>query len=594
MRLPEALAPWAVELALFPRDLALSMGPVLRRLGAVVGPFPHALHAGAGEVDGFDGLAHRGSYERLLMSEWLLAEEAPAEFDRRAATGEHSFLRLARPEAVGSRRSVALFDAGPAQIGSPRIVHLAALVLLARRAATAGAAFGWGVVQNRERTLHEELTPSSVKHLLEGRTAETATDSDLAGWWERLGSPQADDDVWLVGGQALVNKRRAQEASSIEVWDALTVDARRVGAAIRKRTGRRVDVDLELPGETESVRLLRDPFAVRAPVPVKAPPGHARMSRAVFTTDGFRLIARARTGGILEYSVPSSPRQSVGGPKLRRLATRGFPLAAGRAGDCLIVVTATSRGFELHYLLAADAEVPVGSPPSPPGYAPPRDRGSLEACHVLRAVRNGMDLVFCDGHGALVRLSEGEAGRSSRVLATRVVAWAPSEDGVVWVERRSPGESVAVRLRGEERTELALAGEGAAFFGFGGGFAHPAVGLLAVEVSPQTFSVRNARGSSRIRVPADCQVLGVGLNPRRREVGLLVRDVDGRSLVQVGQSWTRRLPRESSAIEYVAFSPAASDLAYVTRAGDLVLYSLEQEDVLRRYVPAEGWPEASR
>ena len=53
--------------------------------------------AGDGEPDGYDGIASRGIYERLVTSEWLLADEEPDEFDRRAAMGEHTFTRLARP-----------------------------------------------------------------------------------------------------------------------------------------------------------------------------------------------------------------------------------------------------------------------------------------------------------------------------------------------------------------------------------------------------------------------------------------------------------------------------------------------------------------
>ncbi len=38
------------------------------------------------------------------------------------------------PTAKTSLRSVALFDAGPAQLGEPRLAHLALFILLARRA----------------------------------------------------------------------------------------------------------------------------------------------------------------------------------------------------------------------------------------------------------------------------------------------------------------------------------------------------------------------------------------------------------------------------------------------------------------------------
>lgn len=134
MELPRSLAPWAPYLDLFPRDIGLALGPVVRRIALAVEPLAaHAL-SGSGDPDGFDGLSNRGSYDRLLASEWLLSEELPDEFLRRAAEGEHVFLKIGRREPVRSRLSVVLFDVGPNQLGSPRIAHLAALIVMARRA----------------------------------------------------------------------------------------------------------------------------------------------------------------------------------------------------------------------------------------------------------------------------------------------------------------------------------------------------------------------------------------------------------------------------------------------------------------------------
>src|SRR5262245_20389855 len=197
MELPEALRPWATELAVFPRDLALSLGPLLRRLSAAIGPLRTTRHSLLGEVDGFDGLAHRGSYERLLMSEWLFAEEMPDEFLRRAATGEHTFLRLARPEPDGSRASVALFDAGPSQIGSPRVALLAALIVLARRAAAARARFSWGILQRPDVPIASEVNADTLSWLCEARTAVESTEADMRKWFERIGPPAKSDDLWL-------------------------------------------------------------------------------------------------------------------------------------------------------------------------------------------------------------------------------------------------------------------------------------------------------------------------------------------------------------------------------------------------------------
>src|SRR5205814_2319608 len=84
-----------------------------QRLALAIGPLRDSRSARAGEIDGLDGLARRGSYERLLLSEWLLLDEAPDEFLRRAAASEHAFLHLQRRQPGRTRRSIALLDAGP-------------------------------------------------------------------------------------------------------------------------------------------------------------------------------------------------------------------------------------------------------------------------------------------------------------------------------------------------------------------------------------------------------------------------------------------------------------------------------------------------
>src|ERR1700742_1564569 len=96
MEFPRSLAPWAHLLKIFPRELSLALGPAVHRLASAVGPLHSPTMANTGDPDGFDDLARRGAYERLLMSAWLLADEVPDEFARRAAMGEHLFLRLAR------------------------------------------------------------------------------------------------------------------------------------------------------------------------------------------------------------------------------------------------------------------------------------------------------------------------------------------------------------------------------------------------------------------------------------------------------------------------------------------------------------------
>src|SRR5262245_47625256 len=135
IELPHALRPWSEQLAWLHDDVVGSIGEWLPLLRTLVGPLAIPRSAFAGEPDGFAGLTRRGTYDRLVASEWLLAEELPDEFIRRAVMGEHLFNEVARIEPTGSRTSIALFDAGPDQLGAPRLVHIAMLIVLTVRAA---------------------------------------------------------------------------------------------------------------------------------------------------------------------------------------------------------------------------------------------------------------------------------------------------------------------------------------------------------------------------------------------------------------------------------------------------------------------------
>ncbi|WP_200948341.1 hypothetical protein, partial [Kitasatospora sp. Root107] len=133
-RLPAALAPWATALSAISPELAVALGPLLRRLDALVGEREPVADV-HGDPDGLGGLSRSGRPDQLLPSEWLLADEYPEEFLRRLVDGEllHLAPEFNKPTVRG--RMVALVDAGPTQAGAGRLVQLAALLVLHRRAA---------------------------------------------------------------------------------------------------------------------------------------------------------------------------------------------------------------------------------------------------------------------------------------------------------------------------------------------------------------------------------------------------------------------------------------------------------------------------
>lgn len=199
--LPRALAAWAPQLELFPPEVALALGRSVAQLAQLLGGFAGG-RTPEGEPDGYDGIAQRGPFERLLPTQWLLLEEVPEEFLRRVVAGEHAFFRRGHTGQAAQRRCVALFDAGVEQLGAPRIGHLALLLVLAQRAGAAGAAFEWGVLQDPERQLHSALTPPAVRGLLAARSAGRVAPPQLLAWLDAERGPHTSE-LWLVGGESL-------------------------------------------------------------------------------------------------------------------------------------------------------------------------------------------------------------------------------------------------------------------------------------------------------------------------------------------------------------------------------------------------------
>ena len=200
-RLPSPLLPWRQYLAWFDDELAAALGDLLCRLQPLLAPLHARENRGDAIPDGIDDLRRRGNYERLLLSEWALADAEPDEFLRRAIAGEHVFLspRLVRPRCRS--HIVALFDSGPSQLGAPRLVQLALAILLAQRAERLGAQFRWGCLQ-AGRFVYGLSQASDLQLLLTQRQWQTA-DADMAAHWreELAHSPQAAAECWVVSGQ---------------------------------------------------------------------------------------------------------------------------------------------------------------------------------------------------------------------------------------------------------------------------------------------------------------------------------------------------------------------------------------------------------
>lgn len=267
--LPPELAAWTEVLAGFAPDLAEPVGLLARRLDLVIGrvrarPRPHG-----DDPDGYDGLDRRGPYDRLVLSEWALADAVPEEFDRRAAAGEQSFLRLDRRDRTKGVRCVAFFDGGPDQLGSPRVVQLAALVVLWRRARASHATFRWGPLAGG--ALHETVDRATVQAFLGARQGLPATAADLLAARARAGDV---DEVWLVGPPApeplvsLAPRAGQPTPLLLALSEVVAPDVRAVDVRLSRGGASLGEARLDLPAPALTRRLLVDPFR-EAPAPAR-------------------------------------------------------------------------------------------------------------------------------------------------------------------------------------------------------------------------------------------------------------------------------------------------------------------------------------
>jgi hypothetical protein len=197
MTAPSAsLTSWTTQLSTLTADVALALGPWLVEVAALLDGHDRAA-AGDGEPDGFDGLSTRGTPERLLASEWLLASEEPSEFLRRAIDGEllHTAPSFQKPKPRG--RIAVLCDCGPSQWGAPRLAQLAILLVLHRRAETSGIPLTLGLVGTKAgRWLEGGLEPM-LSGWQRARHRSDFAPEDLDEWRRDL---RPTDEIWLLSG----------------------------------------------------------------------------------------------------------------------------------------------------------------------------------------------------------------------------------------------------------------------------------------------------------------------------------------------------------------------------------------------------------
>jgi hypothetical protein len=592
--LPAALASWAPQLAVLPHDVALSLAPWIGRLALAVGPLAATQREHAGEPDGYSGLARRGSYERLVTAEWGIAELFPDEFLRRASAGEHLFLELARREPHGALRSIAIVSAGPAQLGSPRLAQVAALIVLARRAAAAGAGFSWGVLEDREHRLNDGLDEEGIQRLIAARTAVPAESDAFKRWSDAIGR-EPTHDFWFIGADEDAASAAQAGASRIIVRDLLAPNTRALDVEIDRR-GPPTRLRLDLPASDQCVRLFRDPFARGGSprvVPAKAPALDVRFAPAAR-----KLILRLNDGSFETWPIPSSPRDKVGSPRKWEPPRHHAVVAIGIGRRSVLAATVTRddpTALELHYSNNHTVRVmlPNRVAAELTERLARREPLPIGSCALLRLREHSRTDLVLDVLGRLLVVPRFSLWpRPGTTLIALSYNGTGSEEGppalataffptsFVWAERHELGQIHIFEgtASGNQRVAILGAREQAEVqFGFSLPPV-PSWGPVAVA-----WDAEHRRVAAPKLPPTTIKVVVpvVGVCLRDGVPWLLTRPHPYR-LAWLAGDRRELLPTAAAPIAAVAVSPSQPEIAWVTEAGEVIVYSMLHNAVLLR------------
>jgi len=571
MKLPPGLLPWRAQLERFPEELALALGPLVQRLAAAVGPLASA-YVGSVQPNGFDGVSQRGEYQRLLASEWLLAEEEPDEFLRRAAMREHLFLRVARREPLGCKRSVVLFDAGPSQLGTPRLAHIAMLAVLERRARSANAEFEFGVLQRRE-PVKQGVDAAGVRQLLAARSAFEVDAADVAAWFELLAPLADEDEIWWIGGTHLATLPGARPGPRMLVRDPLRTQNDRLEVELHVRE-RRHQLNLELPEPSLRTRLIRDPFHVVVLGMLPKPLGVFR-----FSEDGRRLLVHQEA----VWHAYMTARGAVGAPRVFRppeaAALMGLTWHRRHFGALL-----KNQGG-LFLVVAGGEQFPVAFLGKQPALPP------LWGQLVLHGKR-GQRALFLDGGGTLFRGERhADDGYRFRAIAEQVLCLSQRPGHFLYFARDGASR-VRVGNIGSDLVPGAHSTLESAPVPLVFSTCDPQTQLCAFALKVAAPEPQAARGLAcwtihlggaqpeLVEIHSDHEVLGLIPGPEGRsqahphDFRLLVRPASARGLLGVGVRGTDALLGVEDASGEVALSPRGGSLAYLTKSGHVCVRSI--------------------
>lgn len=582
--LPRHLSPWASSLALFPKDIAAVLGPFVARIANLVGKWK-VDPSGEGTPDGYGGIASRGTYDRLLVTEWAMLEELPDEFVRRVVSGEHSFLERSYRQEASTKRSVALFDTGIDQLGAPRIAQLAALIVLAQRAEENGAVFEWGIFQDSSAVLHSSVTEVSVLALVEGRSARSVSSSDIERWMTSK-DISSDSELYFVGAEEIADHAQQHRASALIVSDVLEPGLpQQIRVCAKSPRLKQVrEAVFDVPKGRAAVQLLRDPFAVTVAPRQSVTAKLDAQSNLLVSPDGRRLWARATNGALLTFRIPNSPRAMPDSPSAFLPPNGHVVIAVGQASSKKTLVVTRGNDVAVHLIsrrggtLLDTERYWVDDYPSQP-------TGADVPLAPLGVLVNRV-LCFIDVNGNLVELKNGELKiRDASAVASIVVnsrlGYARIADGllqVMWAHADPSGKFVTTPLGTGYLSITPTVPE----FHFGS-LGH--IDLIAYSSSKVSWNIVHKQQSLNVHVPPDYSVVGVMDQLPKAKPFLVALNESKNRIELIHATHSEVLLTSSAPIAQVTISNHRNDIIYMTQEGELGVYSCARNAMVLRVAP---------
>ncbi|MBN9620324.1 MAG: hypothetical protein J0H43_11430 [Actinobacteria bacterium] len=206
-------------------------------------------HPDHGAVDGYGGLTVRGNIDRVLISEWALADELPLEFLRRIAASELLYLSPSYRSDQGRGRIAVLLDTGPDQLGPGRLVQLAGLIVFHRRAEARGTELLIGVLGDEPGAWRTGPFTAQLAGWLSARRNHRAVAGEAEAWSTGLEHP---DECWLFSGPEPISPCATRHTIVTRICGWTEAGANAVEVVI---DGDRTE--FALPRSDEAVRALR-------------------------------------------------------------------------------------------------------------------------------------------------------------------------------------------------------------------------------------------------------------------------------------------------------------------------------------------------